>query len=144
MTKFAAIGTDGTRAVVWGLGATEEAAEADAAEQEGAPSDLVLVSVSTGRASAIEAGNVDAEDLVEADGRGGIRARATTHSYSIRTDAGSMDITAENADAAASRYSGGKHATLDALVAYYESIEGAWLMVSEDDIDLVRAGDLPR
>jgi hypothetical protein len=68
----------------------------------------------------------------------------TTHSYSIRTDAGSMDITAENADAAASRYSGGKHATLDALVAYYESIEGAWLMVSEDDIDLVRAGDLPR
>lgn len=64
---FAAIGTDGTREVVWGLGATVEEAEQDA--REGASNadcdpDLVrTVPVSADVAERIRAGGVVAAEL---------------------------------------------------------------------------------
>lgn len=63
MTKFAAIGTDGTRNVVWGLGDSEDAALADAAGQEDVPADLTTRAVTAADAEAIEAGDVDAASL---------------------------------------------------------------------------------
>lgn len=80
-TKFAVVGTDGTRAVVWGLGATEDDASQDASrhldDQDPQRTNLLTIAVTSERAALIEAGDVDAEDLVEADGRGWIRERRT-------------------------------------------------------------------
>lgn len=59
MTKYAAIGTDGTREVVWGLGDTEEAAMLDAAAQdEAAGVDLRAEQISEAQAAVVEAGDV--------------------------------------------------------------------------------------
>jgi hypothetical protein len=69
MSKFAAIGSDGTRPVVWGLGATENEAIADArgelakCEPHERDEDLRVVPVSDDRAARIDAGDVDASDL---------------------------------------------------------------------------------
>lgn len=60
MAKFAAIGTDGTRPVVWGLGDTEEAALVDAGLQDGVDGvELRTEPVSDVQASKIEQGVVD-------------------------------------------------------------------------------------
>lgn len=65
---YAAIGTDGTRYVVWGLGASEETAEADArAEADAAACDPELrctVAIGAERVARIQAGDVSADDLV--------------------------------------------------------------------------------
>lgn len=61
--KVAAIGTDGTRNVVWGLGDTEDLALEDAAEQEFVPADLTTRTVTAADVVAIEAGDVDAASL---------------------------------------------------------------------------------
>lgn len=63
---FAAIGTDGLRFVVWGLGETEEAAEAEAAAEAGSadPQLACTVPVTAERAADIRAGAITAEDLV--------------------------------------------------------------------------------
>jgi len=66
-TMYAAIGTDGMREVVWGIGETEEAAEAEAAsEAREAGCDPELrrtVAVTAEQAARIEAGEVDAATL---------------------------------------------------------------------------------
>jgi hypothetical protein len=63
--QHVAIGSDGTRPVVWGIGDTEAAAMADAADQEGCPrqDDLRLAVVTGECAGIIRSGNVDASDL---------------------------------------------------------------------------------
>ena len=65
---YAAIGTDGTRPVVWGLGATERAALDEALRWTDAGGDLEVdltaVEVSEERAGGIRRGDVDASDLV--------------------------------------------------------------------------------
>jgi hypothetical protein len=63
---YAAIGTDGTRYVVWGLGKTEDDAEHDAASQDTEePVEIVAIApVDAERAARIEAGDVAADDLV--------------------------------------------------------------------------------
>jgi hypothetical protein len=72
---IAAIGTDGTRPVVWGLGATVEEATAEArrwAGDIGEDLDMIgTVEVDAERAARIEAGDIDANDLVRRtrDGR---------------------------------------------------------------------------
>jgi hypothetical protein len=62
--KFAAIGTDGRRPVVWGLGADEEAARLDGEDElrecGGGEQVLRVVSVSDERAEDVLAGDVDA------------------------------------------------------------------------------------
>ncbi|HSM93391.1 MAG TPA: hypothetical protein VLT47_10945 [Anaeromyxobacteraceae bacterium] len=76
MAKIVAIGTDGTRPVVWGMGATEAEALEDArhwlvANQVPPPrgvetctaDDLRTVEVDDERAARIAAGDVDASDL---------------------------------------------------------------------------------
>ena len=67
MAKFAAIGDDGMRPVVWGIGETERLARRDAEEQAHdsccGTGDLRIVEVSAERAARIEAGDVDASDL---------------------------------------------------------------------------------
>jgi hypothetical protein len=65
---FAAIGTDGTRPVVWGIGANAEEAIADGEEQLGdvgaaGSCDLRSVEISVARFSRIASGDVDASDL---------------------------------------------------------------------------------
>jgi hypothetical protein len=65
--KFAAIGSDGTREVVWGLGDSEEAAEAEAL-REAAASDVDpeltrTVEISDDVDTRIRAGEVDCEGL---------------------------------------------------------------------------------
>ena len=70
-THYAAIGTDGTRPVVWGLGYSEAAARADAADWLGGDgrydtSDgvaMTVVAVTDEQASAIDAGVIDWESL---------------------------------------------------------------------------------
>lgn len=60
-TKFAAVGSDGRREVVWGLGATEDGALADGRFQLGlneCESDLCVVEVSKAQVLAIENGDV--------------------------------------------------------------------------------------
>lgn len=66
---YAAIGTDGMREVVWGLGSTEAAAEADAREQEDPPEDLRTLPITAAAADAVRAGTVGL------DGRGGLTVR---------------------------------------------------------------------
>lgn len=67
MTMYAAIGTDGTREVVWGLGETEEAAVAEACEmgrQSGCDPELSrTVPVTAEQARRIDSGEIGAEDL---------------------------------------------------------------------------------
>ena len=65
---YAAIGTDGIRDVVWGLGETAEAAIEEAREglRQDGTSDTVELStreISAGDVAAVEAGDVDAERL---------------------------------------------------------------------------------
>jgi len=64
---IAAIGTDGTRDVVWGLGETEEAARADAstwlAGACGAPVELRFAAVSSETAARVEMGVVGVAEL---------------------------------------------------------------------------------
>jgi hypothetical protein len=65
-SKYAAVGTDGIRPVVWGLGATREDAEEDAIEnlaQSGDRSPLVYVSIDDRTAERVEGGWVDADGL---------------------------------------------------------------------------------
>ena len=64
-TEFAVIDTDGMRLVVWGLGETEDAARAEAADQEGYEETEWnrVVEISVERAAAIRAGDVGADDL---------------------------------------------------------------------------------
>lgn len=67
-TKYATIGDDGMRPVVWGLGDDIDAAHEDALSnlrEAGAQSTepLRTVPVSAGRAALIEAGDVSAEGL---------------------------------------------------------------------------------
>lgn len=59
---YVAIGTDGTRPVVWGLGDTYESALADAAGQEDSDADRA-VEVSEEIAAAVRAGEVSCEAL---------------------------------------------------------------------------------
>ena len=65
---FATIGTDGRRAVVWGLGNTEEAAERDAKREAAhAECDARIIGtaeIDAKRAAKIKRGDVAAEDLV--------------------------------------------------------------------------------
>lgn len=67
MTKYAAIGSDGTREVVWGLGDTAEAAESEACQagrDSGCDPELVrTVEVTPAQAARIQAGEVGARDL---------------------------------------------------------------------------------
>lgn len=61
---YAAIGDDGTRPVVWGLGETAEGALDDARAQDADPLAIDrVVRISPERAAEIDAGNVDASDL---------------------------------------------------------------------------------
>ena len=67
---FAAIGTDGTRPVVWGVGVTEEEALAEARDQiiencepHERDIDLVVAAVTAERMARIVAGEVGAEGL---------------------------------------------------------------------------------
>jgi hypothetical protein len=68
-TSFAAVGNDGQRPVVWGIGDTESEARADATENlrdvdcEDDVDDLRIVPITPDRRSKIEAGDVDASDL---------------------------------------------------------------------------------
>ena len=62
-TNFAAIGTDGMRPVVWGVGSTEEAAVADAWRWVEDREELRVVAISAERRATIEAGDVSASDL---------------------------------------------------------------------------------
>lgn len=63
MAKFAAIGTDGTRLVVWGLGDTAEAALVDAGLQEGVDGvDLRAVPVGPEQVAEIKRGGVGIAD----------------------------------------------------------------------------------
>lgn len=66
MSKFAAIGSDGTRCVVWGLGDTREDAERDAWEmaEGGDPQLIGTVRIDSARLRCIASGDIDAEDLV--------------------------------------------------------------------------------
>lgn len=62
---IAAIGTDGVRPVVWGLGATADEAIADAGDQEDVGEQtFVTVEVDAARVARIACGDVDASDLV--------------------------------------------------------------------------------
>lgn len=84
-TTYAAIGTDGTRNVVWGIGSTESAALADAAEQDGAPDELTTRTITTADVEAIEAGDVDAASL----GRGmNLSAALATYARETVADVG--------------------------------------------------------
>lgn len=63
---YAAVGTDGTRQVVWGLGDTEEEALADAAtelREQGCTSELRTVGINEARRSRVQGGDVEANDL---------------------------------------------------------------------------------
>lgn len=66
---FAALGTDGRRPVVWGIGHTEEAAREDAAESlrdagfYDDSTDLRVVEIDAARYARIEGGEVAADDL---------------------------------------------------------------------------------
>lgn len=65
---IAAIGTDGIRLVVWGMGETAEEAISEAREglrQDGTPDDVELTTreISAGDVAAVEAGDVDAARL---------------------------------------------------------------------------------
>lgn len=65
---IAAIGTDGIRDVVWGLGETAEDAIREARDglrQDGTPDTVRLTTreISAGDVAAVEAGDVDAERL---------------------------------------------------------------------------------
>ena len=68
--QYATVGTDGTRPVVWGLGVSPEAAEADAREQLHAQLEdpdceegLVTVPVTEEQARRVEDGEVSTEVL---------------------------------------------------------------------------------
>lgn len=64
VTHFAAVGTDGTRLVVWGLGTTEDEAEADACEQEGSNGvELTTVQITAEQAELVRAGVVSVDEL---------------------------------------------------------------------------------
>lgn len=67
---FAAIGDDGVRPVVWGLGDTPEAALLDAREQDGidAGADLHVMPITRDQQAAIRCGDVDASGLMRQDG----------------------------------------------------------------------------
>ncbi len=75
---FAAIGSDGTRLVVWGLGRTEKAAEKDAiAEARDSDVDPELthvVSITAAQAKRIRAGEVSVDTLGIALAGRGVRA----------------------------------------------------------------------
>jgi hypothetical protein len=59
MNMFAAVGDDGTRPVVWGLGATEAEALADAHEQEfEVNEDLACYPISEEQAAVVRSGDV--------------------------------------------------------------------------------------
>lgn len=60
---IAAIGADGTRLVVWGLGATEDEAEADARTNEADGVALAYIAVSDAEAVRVGAGTVGLKDL---------------------------------------------------------------------------------
>lgn len=67
-TRYAAIGTDGNRPVVWGIGASEDAAEQDAHEELRAgdcESALVYCEITAEDAARVEAGDVDATAILE-------------------------------------------------------------------------------
>lgn len=60
--QYAAVGTDGMRDVVWGVGLDMDAAEVDASAQEGVPSDLRYVPITAAAVVAVEAGSVGLDD----------------------------------------------------------------------------------
>jgi hypothetical protein len=60
---IAAIGSDGTRPVVWGVGSGEDAAREDAARWLEHPQPLICCEVTAGIATRIEAGEVDCRAL---------------------------------------------------------------------------------
>lgn len=60
--QYAAIGTDVVWGV-WGMGTTEEAALADAAEQDDDAEIIATLQITAAQAAAIEAGTVGVEDL---------------------------------------------------------------------------------
>jgi len=62
MSNFAAIGTDGTRLVVWGLGSSERDALSDAHQQEEAPEELEVCVCTDAAAEEIKAGGTQLED----------------------------------------------------------------------------------
>lgn len=70
--RFAAIGDDGTRPVVWGVGLSPDLARADArrwlaesgdGEHVGEADGMAIVTIDAARAALIEAGDVSAEGL---------------------------------------------------------------------------------
>lgn len=66
---YAAIGDDGMRPVVWGLGRTESAAMRDARSQlheAGCESEIHAAQIDRARVARIRAGDVEASDLVRA------------------------------------------------------------------------------
>jgi hypothetical protein len=67
--QYAAVGTDGVRDVVWGVGPNADAAEADALTQEGVPADLRYLPITSAAVEAVNGG------AVGIDGRGGLTER---------------------------------------------------------------------
>jgi hypothetical protein len=66
---WVAIGTDGKRHVVWGLGDTPEAAQRDGEaelREQCDVQDLAVVEIDAARLARLQAGDVDASDLVDA------------------------------------------------------------------------------
>jgi len=66
--NYATIGTDGTRPVVWGLGLSPEASEANAREQlqalgDGCEEELVTVPITEAQAQRVEEGEVSTKAL---------------------------------------------------------------------------------
>jgi hypothetical protein len=67
MARFAAIGDDGRRPVVWGVGDTVEQADEDAydnLERSECTSEIQIIEVSEERYARIVGGDVDASDIV--------------------------------------------------------------------------------
>lgn len=63
---IAAVGSDGTRLVVWGLGRTAPAALRDADTQEGTPADLETHEITPRMAAAVRRGHVEWSSLRQA------------------------------------------------------------------------------
>lgn len=66
---YAAVGTDGMRDVVWGVGPCADDAEAEALTQEGVPADLRYLPITAAAVEAVHRG------AVGIDGRGGLTER---------------------------------------------------------------------
>lgn len=65
-------------------------------------------------------------------------AETTTREYRITTDADSIDVRAENVDAACQF---AFDQSFDDLVGYVSDCDGAWLRITEDGVEIASVGE---